>query len=60
MALKSIVACPLEESNQQESVYARRGIILLDDNYRWKCAYPSCEVTINRGEFCADHQGGSQ
>jgi phage terminase large subunit-like protein len=55
MALKSIVACPLEESLNAESPYARRGLILLDPNYRWKCAYPSCESLTNRGDFCKDH-----
>jgi phage terminase large subunit-like protein len=54
MALKSIVACPLDES-LNESPYAKRGIVFLDPNYRWKCAYPSCEVLTNRGDFCSTH-----
>jgi phage terminase large subunit-like protein len=52
MALKSVVACPLEET---PSPYVSRGVILLDPNYRWKCAYPSCEVLTNRGDFCKAH-----
>ena len=52
MALKSIVACSLDES--ASSPYCR-GVIVLDPNYRWKCAYPSCEATTNRGDFCTTH-----
>jgi phage terminase large subunit-like protein len=57
MALKSIVACPLDESNS-ESPYAKRGIIVLDYDYRWKCAEPSCEVMIQSYEFCKLHNKG--
>jgi len=53
MALKSICACPLDES--ASSPYFR-GAIVLDPNYRWKCASPSCEVMINRGDFCKEHR----
>jgi phage terminase large subunit-like protein len=57
MALKSIVACPLEESLGNESVYAKRGLIVLDADYVWPCHVPGCTETTNRGEFCREHTG---
>jgi phage terminase large subunit-like protein len=55
MALKSIVACPLEESIKNESVYARRGVVVLDADYRWACAEPGCKETTNRDDRCPTH-----
>lgn len=55
MALKSIVACPLEESIKNESVYAKRGVIVLDANYVWPCKFEGCTDTTNRGEYCSKH-----
>jgi phage terminase large subunit-like protein len=57
MALKSIVACPLDEA-ENESVYAKRGVIVLDANQKWKCAYPSCDALTNGAQFCNEHKDG--
>jgi phage terminase large subunit-like protein len=54
MALKSIAACPLEES-KKKSFYGAEGIIFLDANYRWPCEHPGCTQTTNWKKFCRAH-----
>lgn len=65
MALKSIAACPLDESESKSSPYARRGIIVLDHSTNewevvtWKCEAEGCAARIHSGKFCPEHGGAS-